>query len=685
MKVYALKAAQGGFAAGKAFLIRDGADDPEATTSYETNTKAVDKEEEVAVFEKARLTFEKELSKTAEKAKKDTADLFEMEKLLLRDEQFYNTIVGLIRNSGMRAAAAAKRAGSILGEKLRNSNEYNSQRIEDIRGITRRLAGIINGEDAPSPAAPSILVADELSPARLSSIDSDLILGIVTAKGAPTSHVSILAGNLGIPYFYGSGEALEAIGSKAKLILDDGKLTVDPDEETFLEAVNRMAEERKTKEQRLRSIQDCERQTKVCANIKGPEDIDELIRSGAEGVGLFRSEFLFLGNGRAPSEEEQFHAYSSVARAMDGKETVIRTMDLGSDKKADWLLLPDEKNPALGCRGLRLSLREAGLFKTQLRALMRAAVFGNIRIMLPMITSVREIDVVRAIIAECAEDLSVENIEHRIPPLGVMVETPAAAMIADRLAEKVDFFSIGTNDLTQYTLALDREAQGLDEYYDPRHESIMRLIGMTVAAGHEKSIPTAICGELASDPSAITELIKLGVDELSVSMPKIAETKALVAEAESMQCDSSIEEVASTKQCDPSEEDGASIKTKISIAAPADGKLIPMKDIPDAAFSSGALGACMGIMPENGNIYAPCDGVVSLVSETKHAITFSASDGRRILVHVGIDTVKLAGKGFTLHVKEGDPVSAGDLIMVVDLDLIREAGFSPVVIAAGGL
>ena len=662
MKEYALKTAQGGFAAGKAFLIEAAEAHPEE--------KAAEKEVEKAAFEKAVSILEKELSQAEERAEKDAAELFEMERMLLKDASFYDTTIGLIRASDMSAAAAVQKAGDILGERLRGSSEYNSQRGEDLRGIAARLAGIIRCEKASAPERASVIVAKELSPARLSAIDPGLIRGIVTAKGAPTSHVSILAGNLGVPYVYGSDEALETIRKETKLILEDGKLTIEPDDEIFREAVQRMEAEQKAKEERIKRAQGAKRRTKVYANIKGPEDIDELLRSGADGVGLFRSEFLFLKGDGTPSEEEQFSAYRSVAEAMDGKETVIRTFDLGSDKKADWLEMPDEKNPALGCRGVRLCLREDELFKTQLRALLRAAVFGNIRIMIPMVTSVREIDAVRAKLGECAKELSAEHTAYEVPPVGVMVETPAAAMIADRLAKKADFFSIGTNDLIQYTLALDREAQELDEYYDPRHEAVLRLIGETAAAGHKEKIPTAICGELASDPAAIPALIRLGVDELSVSMPKVAQTKVHAAGAESMQ-----EVVA---------EEALPTGRGISVAAPADGELIPMAEIPDPAFSSGALGDCAGILPENGNIYAPCDGVVSAVAETKHAITFTADDGRRILLHIGIDTVHLAGRGFALRVKEGDAVSAGDPVMVVDLDLIREAGFSPIVITALG-
>jgi len=428
-----------------------------------------------------------------------------------------------------------------------------------------------------------------------------------------------------------------------------------------------MTEEKQRRQTEMREAvmenTDGELQTRVCANIGGPKDIPALFASGADGVGLFRTEFLFLDREDAPSEEEQLEAYLSVARAMNGKETVIRTMDLGSDKRARWIRLPEEKNPALGCRGLRLSLKEENLFRIQLRALLRAAVSGNIKIMVPMVSLGWEVDAVRERIAACARELEAEGTAYSVPPLGIMVETPAAALISDQLAEKADFFSIGTNDLTQYVLALDREAQGLEDYFNPCHEAVMRLIGMTAEAAHRKNIPVCVCGELAGKSEAVGKLIELGVDSLSVSVGKVGQVKKLAIEAERTCSASDIKKADDT-----------------SIAAPADGKLIPMDEIPDPVFASGTMGECVGILPENGNIYAPCDGVVSGIAGTKHAITFTASDGREILVHVGIDTVNLKGKGFEVLTEEGKAVRKGEQVMTADLDVIRGAGLSTMVL-----
>ena len=658
MKEYELHVAQNGFAAGKAFLV--------GTEEKTEAPEGRDREAELARFDAAAASLERELTDAAARAGEENAAIFEMEETLLKDDAFLAAVRHLITSEGMDAASAVERTGERLAEELRGSgNAYISQRGEEMTGLAKELVSLLSGENQHLLQTPSILIAEELSPARLSAMDPALILGIVTAKGAPTSHVSIFAGNLGIPYFYGSAEAVAGIRGGMGLILDKGKLTVDPDEAAYQAAVQAMEAAKEAKREEKRAARGGSGRTRVYANITGPQDLDALLASGAEGVGLFRTELLFLGDDAAPSEEAQFQAYRSVAEAMAGKDTVIRTMDLGSDKRAAWLDLPEEKNPALGCRGLRVSLEEEKLFRTQLRALLRAAAYGNVRVMVPMVASLWEVDAVRTQMEDCAKELAAEGEPFRLPPLGIMVETPAAAMIADRLAEKVDFFSIGTNDLTQYTLALDREAQGLDRYYDPCHEAVLRLIGMTAAAGRERGIPTAVCGELASNPEAIQRLIERGVEELSVSVSKLEATKACVLEAE--------ERLRHREKTLPEAD---------ALAAPADGKLIPMEDIPDAAFASGTLGECVGILPENGKIYAPCDGVVSGIAETKHAITFTASDGRKILVHAGIDTVSLGGRGFTVFAKTGDPVKKGDLVLEADLDVIRGAGLSPMVITA---
>ncbi len=657
MKEVVLKVAQPGCAAGEAYFLETG---PKPETAAVT-----DRDAELARYDSAVSALDRELSESAASSDGETAAIFEAERILLKDPKVAEMVRQFIGNDGMSSVSAMERAGNELAEEIRRSgNTAISQRGGDLNGLTERLVSLIRGEERVIPTHPFILVSEELSPAQLSAVNPERILGIITAKGSPASHVSIIAGNLGVPYYYGSEEAIAEIGSGVRLVLDSGKLVLDPDDETYRLATEAMNAAKDEKNQKKAAAEHAGTRTRIYANISGPQDIPALIASGADGIGLFRTELLFLSGAAVPSEEEQFRAYRSVAEAMAGKETVIRTMDLGSDKQSAWLSLPKEKNPALGCRGLRVSLQEEALFKTQLRALLRAGAYGNVRVMIPMVASAWEVDKVREAMAACAGELSDEGLPYRLPPLGIMVETPAAALTADRLAEKADFFSIGTNDLTQYTLALDREAVGLENYYNPCHEAVLRLIEMTAAAGHRHNISTAICGELAANPDIIEKLLELGVDELSVSVSKVSATKAVVLEAE---------ERLSRKGGETG---------PVSLAAPADGKLVPMKDIPDPAFSSGILGECTGIEPENGRIYAPCDGTVSSVAETKHAVTLLMTDGRKILIHAGIDTVQLRGDGFTVFVREGDAVAAGDLLLEADLEKIRKAGLSPMVITA---
>ena len=692
MKTFELKAAREGFAVGVPFAV-----DTAAKKGVSPSGKPEAKKE-LARFRDAAAWLDRELSLAGKRADRDSAAIYEAERMLLGDQAYTGAVEALIRRDGLDAVSALRKAGQALERQLGSSeNEYIRGRTDDVRGLSERLLAFLVGEAADQPLKPSILVAGELSPARLSAIDSAMILGILTEKGSPASHVSILAGNLGVPCLYGSAEAVAAARTCGRLILDGQKLITDPDEDLYRAALVRMEEERKNRErQNTPAMPEGNTRTVVLANITGPRDLPELVASGAQGVGLFRSEFLFLDRAEAPSEEEQFEAYRRVAEAMGEKETVIRTLDLGSDKQASWLSQPEEKNPALGCRGLRLCLAHQDLFRAQLRALLRAAVYGHVKIMLPMVTSVREVEAARTLMNEIAAELSSEGTPYAVPPLGVMIETPAAALTAEKLADRADFFSIGTNDLTQYTLALDREAQGLDDYYDPYHESIFRLIEMTAAAGHRKKIPTSVCGELAADPRALERLLRCGVDRLSVSIFRIAETKRLVAEAEKEldAARSEREEITIPRSLRKQAEkdlprageertdDDAPPQRMLSFAAPVDGTLIPMEEIPDSVFSSGTMGECVGIMPENGTILAPCDGVVSAVAQAGHAIGFTASDGREILIHVGIDTVRMGGKGFRVLVREGNAVSKGDPVMEADLDLIREAGLSPMVIVA---
>lgn len=649
MKRYELRTAQEGIAAAPAFRT-------ESSRTVKTDADAPNAEKQLR---QAVSRLREELTDAAQKASGNSKDIIEAQVLLLDDPELAGAAFELIR-SGLGAAEAVEKAGKALADELSaNRSGYIRSRAEDVNGLTAELLRILGSGSGKTLDTPSVLVAEELSPAYFSRLDRSLIRGIVTVKGSEVSHLSILAGSCGIPYVFGSAEAIADIGDGDRLIIDGAALITDPSDEEYQAALKKAELSANKPSEPREPAESCT--TGVFANAAGIDDICDAVGHGADGIGLFRTELLFLDRTDEPSEEEQFGIYKKAAELTGGRETVIRTMDIGSDKKAAWLPLPDEINPALGCRGVRVSLENRGVFKKQLRAVMRAGVYGNIKLLVPMIASVWEVDEVSRLISECEEELSREGIPFRVPVLGVMIETPAAVMIADELAEKVGYFSIGTNDLTQYSLAADREAEGLDRYFDPCHESVLRMVGMVCRAARAHGVKVTVCGALAGNEKAVRRLIEEGVDCLSVPVGKLGRTRAAAASAE--------RELKKEKT-----------KHETELVAPADGGLIAMENIPDPAFSSGSLGKCIGVMPENGLIYSPCGGTVTSVAETKHAFTVETENGESILVHVGIDTVKLNGKGFEMKAAAGDTVSAGQLVMQADLDVIRDAGLSPVVI-----
>ena len=664
MTRYECKTAQKGFAAGRAFVIRSG---------LEGEYRQGSPEEEIARLETAAAEMNRKLEAAKEQADLEKAALLDAEILIFNGEEFLGEIKSLILEKKLDAPKAVKQAADSLCAMFQGSGkDYIRQRCEDVRGLASSLTTLITDGKFGAPAEPCILVGRELSPGEMTMIGQEYIRGILTEIGSPTSHVSVLAGNLGVPYLYG----LEALSEKVKegdyLILspEEGGIIVNPPEEMAEEAETRQAAFEKAREESRRQADGKVTRTKICANIARAEEADGLVEAGADGIGLFRSEFLFLNRPDAPSEEEQFQAYRHAAEAMNGRETVIRTMDIGSDKKASWLPMHKEINPALGLRGLRVSLEYREIFRTQLRALFRAAKFGNIRIMVPMVASVWELDELEKEILAASEELDLRGESYCVPELGVMIETPAAVMIAPELAERVKFFSIGTNDLTQYTLAVDREASGLDQYFNPLHGAVLRLISMTVEAAHEKGIPVAVCGELAGHPQGTEQLIRIGVDELSVSAAKLSEVRNRAADVE--------ETLERERKKEKKEREK---KKKEGILSPAEGELIPMEEIPDPVFSGGIMGECVGIMPANGKLYAPISGTVKSVAAARHALSLQRGS-EEILIHAGLDTVKLNGEGFQVYVREGENVEQGQLIMEADLDLIRDRGFNPMVIVA---
>lgn len=659
MKEFVCHVAQKGFFAGPIFYIHPAAGiENRSFTGTESETDKLHRAEAAL---KDSITQKRMTGRSAE--------IQQTVLSVLEDDSFTGKIVQYIRNFQLSASAAVAKTAQELTEAMSSINsEYIRSRQEDIRGVANQLLSILDGTD-DAPEKCSAICASEISPAQLGALDESLIGGMLSDKGSPNSHASILAGNIGIPYLYGNREAVNEAGNAGFIIIDAeaGTVITDPDEETRNAALLRMEQSSRQRNTELTGSEAFPPQTavKIFANIEGPQDIEELLKSGADGVGLFRTEFLFLGKDNIPTETEQYEAYRAVLEAMGKKEVIIRTLDIGSDKKVPWLDLPGESNPALGMRGVRVSLERRELFHTQLRALLRAGVKGNLKIMFPMITSSWEIDEAKSRVQEAAEELKAQGVEYSIPPIGIMVETPAAAVCAEELAKNADFFSIGTNDLTQYTIALDREAQGLDRYFSPHHEAVFKLIGMTVDGGHKQGIETGVCGQLASDPEALKRLIELGVDELSVAVRKVRNTRVLAAEAE--------HQIQKDKPA-------AKQTAFLSISAPADGRLIPMADIPDPVFAGGTMGECFGILPTDGNVYSPVTGTVIDIAQTGHAITVRAENGREILVHVGINTVKLGCKAFTHHVEIGEQIKKDQLIMEANLDMIKNAGLSTMII-----
>lgn len=655
MKEYICHVAQKGFYVGPVYAI--------AALTREIEKTSADPAEETEKLARAIDTLRHSVKNAP--APKENAQVLETVCLMLDDEAFIGEIREYIRAEKCCAEYAVKAKCSEYANRVGNSHsEYLRARASDITGVGRELISVMSGAAESNLNERAALAAPDISPAQLASFDSGFIGGIVTDKGSPNSHLSILAGNLEIPYIYGNAAAAAAAADSSCIIIDGDKLIIDPDKELKEEAEARMVRIEAERSQSREPQKNVVCKTKIYANIAGPEDIPQLLTSGADGVGLFRSEFLFLGKEAAPSEEEQYLAYRSVLEAVGDKEVIIRTMDLGSDKKVSWLALPEEPNPALGLRGARVSFEKKEIFHTQLRAMLRAGAFGNLKIMFPMIASEWEIDEIKACVKVAADELEKEKLAYKEPELGIMIETPAAAVTADILAKKVNFFSIGTNDLTQYTLALDREAHGLDRFFDARHEAVLRLVEAVIREGHKSNVTTGICGQLAADPDVIERLIAAGVDELSVPISKVRQTRALAAQAE-----------AARTMPEPAFAPSAHM-----VFAPADGELIPMNEIPDPVFSTGQLGECIGILPDSGSIFSPCDGILVSIAETKHAVTIRSDKGEEYLIHAGIDTVKLGGKGFDVLVREGDPVSRAQRIMDIDIDLLRNSGYSPMVI-----
>lgn len=487
---------------------------------------------ELARFHDACETAKKQLGvlhdKALAEAGEDAAMLFEAHQMMLDDLDFVESIEGLIENDRLNAEAAVSDTGAQFAEMFAAMDDsYMQARAADIRDISTRVVGILTGEGESGIVSdvPCIVAADDLAPSETVQLDKSLILGFITAGGSANSHTAILARTMGIPAIIGAGDALQAEMEGKYAIIDGqtGETVIEPDDAERERLLKKQAKEKALKEllDQLKgkpNVTKDGRNVMVYCNIGSPADIDAVLQNDGGGIGLFRSEFLYLQGSDYPTEDEQFEAYKTVAERMGGKRVIIRTLDIGADKQADYFHLDKEENPAMGLRAIRICLTRPEVFRTQLRALYRASAYGKIAIMFPMITSVWEVQEIKRICRNIRAELAEEGVPMADKvELGIMIETPAAVMMSAELAREVDFFSVGTNDLTQYTLAVDRQGVGLDRFFDAHHPAVLRMLRMTAENAHRAGIWIGICGELGADAELTETFLSMGIDELSVS------------------------------------------------------------------------------------------------------------------------------------------------------------------------
>lgn len=503
-----------------------------------------DPEAEVKRVEEAVEVSKKQLGRLYDKAVREvgeaSAAIFEVHQMMLEDEDYLESMENMIRTELVNAEYAAAATGDNFAEMFAAmDDEYMKARSADVKDISERLVRNLSGEgdNDLSSMEPSIIVADDLSPSETVQMDKEKILAFVTVHGSTNSHTAILARMMNIPALIGVPMDLNGLKTGMMAVVDgfSGQVIFEPEEDVRKETEKRMQEEAE-KQKLLEELKGKEnitpdgRKINIYANIGSVGDLGYVMENDAGGIGLFRSEFLYLGRNDFPTEEEQFQAYKQAVQTMAGKKVIIRTLDIGADKQVEYFNLGKEENPALGYRAIRICLKQPEIFKAQLRALFRAAVYGNLSVMYPMITSTEEVEKIYAIVAEVEEELKAQEVQYKIPEQGIMIETPAAVMISDRLAEMVDFFSIGTNDLTQYTLAIDRQNEQLDDFYNPHHEAVLRMIRMVVENAHKCGKWAGICGELGADLTLTEQFVRMGVDELSVAPSMILKLRKIVRE-----------------------------------------------------------------------------------------------------------------------------------------------------------
>ena len=539
MQIYKGKSVFGGIAIGKISVYKK-------DEQLVKRVKIEDADAEMERYTAARNIAAAQLQKLYDKALKEVGEanaaIFEVHQMMLEDEDYNESVENIIHSQMVNAEyAVASTADNFAQMFEAMDDDYMRGRAADVRDISERVITVLaggagSGLDSDEPV---IIAADDLAPSETVQLDKDKVLSFVTAHGSENSHTAILARTMGIPALIGTGIDLdEAVDGKLGIVDGtNGVVYVDPDAE-LLEEMKKKQQEEQEKKRLLQTLKGKENITldgqkvMLYANVGNIKDLGIALQNDAGGIGLFRSEFIYLGQDHYPTEEEQFQIYKTVAETMAGRRVIIRTLDIGADKQCDYFELDKEDNPAMGLRAIRICLTRPEIFKTQLRALFRASVYGNINIMYPMIISVDEVRQIKAIVEEVKAELTEQGIEYGNPAQGIMIETPASVMMSRELAEEVDFFSIGTNDLTQYTLAIDRQNSKLDKFFDSHHPAVLRMIQMTVENAHKAGIWCGICGELGADQALTKDFLAMGVDELSVSPGSILPLRKIILETD---------------------------------------------------------------------------------------------------------------------------------------------------------
>lgn len=549
MKVYEGKSVYSGIAIGR---IRLFSKDERQVKRVRVSDTGV----ELARYEDARKKSIGELAALHDKALKEVGEanaaIFEVHQMMLEDDDYNDSVRNIITSQGVNAEYAVAATGDNFSMMFASmDDDYMKERAADVKDISERVINVLSGSSSSGLTGdePVIIIADDLAPSETVQLDKDKVLAFVTVHGSTNSHTAILARTMGIPALVNTPVDLDDDIDGCLAIVDGTKGTVyiNPDE-AMLEMMRENKARDDEQKKLLASLKGRENVTidgqkiKLYANIGNIKDLAKVIQNDAGGIGLFRSEFIYLESKDFPTEEEQFAIYKQVAETMAGKTVIIRTLDIGADKQCDYFNLKHEDNPAMGCRAIRICLTRPEIFKVQLRALFRASAYGNIAIMYPMIISAWEIDRIYEIVDEVKKELDEQGISYGNPEQGIMIETPAAVMMSDVLASKVDFFSIGTNDLTQYTLAIDRQNTELDMFYDAHHPAILKMISMVVENAHKAGIWAGICGELGADRTLTKEFLAMGVDELSVSPASVLPIRKIVLET-------NVKEYKADKKC----------------------------------------------------------------------------------------------------------------------------------------